>query len=605
MRLLFYTATVVFVILAGVFAFYALQMPDQAEGAKVVLTIDTQEAPTISTNTLYPEERSAPLVEQQQAAYDERNAQPDAPVYDANPDAVSDVRGEVGADSSSEGAAIGERTDAWDGSHRDNPPEVVQTDAAPAVEESSQDEPGADESLPVLLPGTAISGVDGGVAPAADFKEGFAQTEAQGGGDSANDASSSVIATEEPQPQQEEKLAALPEAVPATESITAEPATKSIAAEPVTESVTAEPATESVAAEPAAQSAASDPQIEPLREEPASSAETAAEAVIAATESGAQEAPASPDERELKKNFDAFLDTLKKKREGEAGAVAQIPPPPVPLRRPGTIPPPVKTAALENWAGSQFATTEIATKKSAAKTAARTATKPTGKPVRIAILLRGVGRDDRNSGDAVSKLPSAISLAVMPLSGGAPHWARKAREAGHEVIVQLPLEPSDYPINNPGPETLLTAAGPEQNLIKMRTLLGRFEGYTGVTNYLGGKILQSSEALRPILEDLKAKGLVYVGEGNNSHAVLRRIAGEIGLRYGGANVVIDAHPTPAAINQALDQLVELARKEGNAIGMAYASRTTIQQLETWSQSVSAKGITLVPVGALAQAPGAS
>lgn len=588
MRLLFYTATVVFVILAGVFAFYALQTPDQADGAKVVLTIDTQEAPPASVNTLNEEDRRAILDESQQAAYEERDAQPDAPANDADPDAVGEARDDSGDDSLPQDARIAQQTDARDEPRQETPPDIVQTDAAPAVEEASQDDAGSDDSLPILLPGTAISGVDSGAAPSADFKEGFAQIEPQDGDGASNDAGSSLTATEEPPPEQAERLAASPEPVPDTGN-----AAPDIPA----------------ADEPVARTAALDPQIDPLREEPAASneapaeseAEAPGEAAIAATEPAAEDAPASPQDSALEKNFEAFLGTLNEKPGSAAGAAAQTPSPPFPLRRPGNIPPPVKTAAIDGWAGSHLATTDIA----AAKTAANTAAKPTGEPVRIAILLRGVGRDDRNSGDAVSKLPSAISLAIMPLSGGAPQWARKAREAGHEVIVQLPLEPSDYPNNDPGPETLLASAGPEQNLIKLRTLLGRFEGYSGVTNYLGGRILQSGEALRPILEDLKSQGLVYVGEGNNSHAILRRIAGEIGLRYGGADVVIDAHPTPAAINQALDRLVALARKQGNAIGMGYASRTTIEQLQAWSQSASAKGITLVPVGALAQAPGAS
>jgi polysaccharide deacetylase 2 family uncharacterized protein YibQ len=586
MRLLFYTATVVFVILAGVFAFYALQTPDQADGARVVLTIDTQEAPPASVNTLSEEDRRAILDESQQAAYEERDAQPDAPANDADPDAVGEARDDSSEDSLPQDAVIAEQTDPRGESRQEAPPDIVQTDAAPAVEEASQDDAGSDDSLPILLPGTAISGVDSGAAPSADFREGFAQTETQDGDGASNDAGSSLTATE--QPGQEERLAALPEPVPDTQN--AAPDTPA-------------------GNEPVAPTAALDPQVDPLREEPAvsneapaeSEAEAPGEAAIAATEPAAQDAPASPQDRALEKNFEAFLDTLNEKPGSAAAAAAPIPTPPFPLRRPGDIPPPVKTAAIDGWAGSHLATTDIA----ATKTAANTAAKPKGETVKIAIMLRGVGRDDRNSGDAVSKLPSAISLAVMPLSGGAPHWARKAREAGHEVIVQLPLEPSDYPNNNPGPETLLVSAGPEQNLIKLRTLLGRFEGYSGVTNYLGGRILQSGEALRPILEDLKSQGLVYVGEGNNSHTILRRIAGEIGLRYGGADVVIDAHPTPAAINQALDRLVALARKQGNAIGMGYASRTTIEQLQAWSQSASAKGITLVPVGALAQAPGAS
>ena len=61
--------------------------------------------------------------------------------------------------------------------------------------------------------------------------------------------------------------------------------------------------------------------------------------------------------------------------------------------------------------------------------------------------------------------------------------------------MQLPLEPSDYPVNNPGPETLLASSAPDENASRLGTILGRFEGYSGVTNFLGGRMLQSKAAL--------------------------------------------------------------------------------------------------------------
>ncbi len=275
-------------------------------------------------------------------------------------------------------------------------------------------------------------------------------------------------------------------------------------------------------------------------------------------------------------------------REGETEAAAATPagpPPPLPLRRSTA-----KTAAVDGWGSTKIAAGDAAALK----------------PARIAILLRGVGRDDRNSGDAVTKLPPAISLAFMPYAGVAQQWARKAAEQGHEVIVQLPLEPTDYPVNNPGPETLLTSSSVDQNASRLGTILARFDGYSGVTNFLGGRMLQSKNALRPILEEVKSRGLIYVGEGNTkSHAIVRGLAGEIGLRYGGANVMIDAQPTPAAIQSALERLITIARTQGSAIGLGYASRSTIEQLEAWSRTLAAQGVTLVPVGTLAQTPGAS
>ncbi|WP_170937360.1 MULTISPECIES: divergent polysaccharide deacetylase family protein [Rhodomicrobium] len=286
---------------------------------------------------------------------------------------------------------------------------------------------------------------------------------------------------------------------------------------------------------------------------------------------------------------DGVMASLNVKDQPPEIAAPVVPPaPPVPLKRPAGGPPPAKTVALNGWSGTAFSTTEVAAPKAA----------------RIAILVRGLGRDERIGDDAVSKLPTAISLGFLPFGNSAQQLAGKARERGHEVIVQLPLEPADYPVNNPGPETLLSGSSPDENVTRLGNVLGRFEGYSGVTNFLGGKILQSKAALRPILENLKSRELIYVGEGK-SHAVVRGIAGEIGLRYGGADVMIDSNPAPEAVKKALDRLIAVARKDGSAIGLAYANRVTIDELEAWSQTLATQGITLVPVGVLAQTPGAS
>jgi polysaccharide deacetylase 2 family uncharacterized protein YibQ len=271
-------------------------------------------------------------------------------------------------------------------------------------------------------------------------------------------------------------------------------------------------------------------------------------------------------------------------------AAAAFPAPPVPARRPNDIPAQGErvAAAGGSWAGVQFATTEVNTK-----------------PARVAILLRGVGRHDPDKADAIGSLPSAISLGFWPYAAEGKRLASKAREKGHEIIVQVPLEPADYPASNPGPDALLTSLTPEQNAQRLETLLKRFEGHSGVTNLMGGKMLQSKDSLKPVLEELKARGLLYIGESNNSHATARQLAREINLRFGAAEVMIDAQPSQAAIDKALARLIAIARQRGSAIGIGNATALTVQQVHEWSETLAAQGITLVPVGALASAPGAS
>jgi polysaccharide deacetylase 2 family uncharacterized protein YibQ len=260
------------------------------------------------------------------------------------------------------------------------------------------------------------------------------------------------------------------------------------------------------------------------------------------------------------------------------------------VRKPN-IPLDDRTAA-NSWSGTQYAATD----------AVETSTKP---PARIGILLRGVGRNDLDSADAIGSLPSAISLGFWPYASQGGILAARARERGHEVIVQLPLEPNDYPASNAGPDTLLTSAPPEQNAQRLQAVLQRFEGTSGVTNLMGGKMLHAKTPLKPVLQDLKERGLLYLGENSNSHGTVKELARELNLRYGAADVMIDAQPSAEAIDKALARLVTIARQRGSAIGIGNASVVTVQQVHEWSDTLAAQGISLVPIGALAQTPGSS
>nr|MBX2806827.1 divergent polysaccharide deacetylase family protein [Hyphomicrobiales bacterium] len=329
-----------------------------------------------------------------------------------------------------------------------------------------------------------------------------------------------------------------------------------------------------VEGEPAAVEAAAEPVIDDIQSDQAQSEAPAPEPEAQASVDAAE---APEDKKELQATFNAFVAALKEEeREKE---LALVTPPPVPLKRPKNIPAPVRTASLS--ADSDAVTP------------------------RVGILLRGLGRNDRNSEIAVTILPPAISLGFAPYVGSAQQWAQEARDLGHEVIIQLPFEPEDYPKTNPGPETILTTSSASQNSSKLRTVLARFDGYNGVTSYYGGKLLQSPDALRPVLEDIKERGLIYISEPDASQALVRKLAGELGVIYGGADIIVDNFQTTDVIQKNLEQLIELARKNGSAIGMAYASRNSIEQLRIWSETVASKGVTLVPVGVLAATPGAS
>ena len=82
---------------------------------------------------------------------------------------------------------------------------------------------------------------------------------------------------------------------------------------------------------------------------------------------------------------------------------------------------------------------------------------------KIAIIIDGLGLSQTTTEEALTLLPPDITLAFAPYGNSLSRWTRRARSQGHELLVQVPMEPFDYPNNDPGPHTLLTSANAEQN----------------------------------------------------------------------------------------------------------------------------------------------
>lgn len=221
---------------------------------------------------------------------------------------------------------------------------------------------------------------------------------------------------------------------------------------------------------------------------------------------------------------------------------------------------------------------------------------PTGP--RIAIVLGGLGLSTLTTETAIDRLPAEITLAFAPYGDELERLSARARQAGHELLLHLPLEPYDYPDSDPGPHTLLTGLDPEQNRDRLHWLMSRFSGYAGVLNYMGARFTASEDALRPFLGELRDRGLVYIDDGTSPRSAVPKVAREIGLSVAVATRVVDAVPTRAAIDEALRQLEDSARETGSALGIGSALPVSIEAIREWARGLEARGVTLVPASAL-------
>lgn len=213
----------------------------------------------------------------------------------------------------------------------------------------------------------------------------------------------------------------------------------------------------------------------------------------------------------------------------------------------------------------------------------------------VAIVIGGLGVGAAKTNDAIVKLPPAVTLAFTPYGSDPGKQVERARAQRHEVLLQLPMEPFDYPDNDPGPQTLLTSATSEQNLDRMLWHMSRFQGYVGVANFMGARFIATDAAMQPIVRDAARRGLAFFDDGASPRSVAAAAAEGQGAPFARSDMVLDVVPTSADIDKALARLEGLAKERGVAVGTASALPISIERIGLWSKALESRGVLLVPL----------
>jgi polysaccharide deacetylase 2 family uncharacterized protein YibQ len=218
---------------------------------------------------------------------------------------------------------------------------------------------------------------------------------------------------------------------------------------------------------------------------------------------------------------------------------------------------------------------------------------------RIAIVFTSLGLSDAAGDAIILHMPPGVTLAFSPYSRKLTEWIARAREDGHEVLVELPMEPLNYPDDDPGPLALLSTLPVQDNITRMDGILARADGVVGVAALMGSRFTTSSDLMRPLLTALGERGYVYVDNNAAPFSVLPTLAGEIAVPIAINDHYIDREASRIAIDGRLQQLERIARSEGAAVAFASPYPITIERLAAWIPTLEAKGFVLAPITAVA------
>lgn len=208
---------------------------------------------------------------------------------------------------------------------------------------------------------------------------------------------------------------------------------------------------------------------------------------------------------------------------------------------------------------------------------------------RVAIIVEGLGLNKTATEAAIESLPSGVTLAFSPYARNLQDWLAKAQDAGHEVLIEVPMESKRFPANDPGPLGLLTSLDQIENVERLTTILEEAAGTAGVLDVTGSRFRESAEHINILLNNLDARGLFYV-------------QGRPGLRLGNnrvasatADIVLDERAFRASIDARLDYIERLAKYQGSSVAVTSAKPVNFERLALWLDRIGERGVSVAPV----------
>lgn len=213
----------------------------------------------------------------------------------------------------------------------------------------------------------------------------------------------------------------------------------------------------------------------------------------------------------------------------------------------------------------------------------------------VALVFDDMGVDRKRSAEVIA-LNGPLTLSFLPYAEKVGDQAASGRARGHEIMLHLPMQPEGNA--DPGPHALTLAQPPDERLKRLDWNLDRFSGYVGVNNHMGSRFTADAQAMGPVLQALKARGVFFLDSRTSPHSVGLSLAQRDGLPAAGRDVFLDHEMAAAAVDRRLGDLEAVARRQGHAIAIGHPHDVTIAAVRRFLAEMPGKGLTLVPVSTL-------
>ena len=228
---------------------------------------------------------------------------------------------------------------------------------------------------------------------------------------------------------------------------------------------------------------------------------------------------------------------------------------------------------------------------------------PRGRPLprdgeaRLAIVIDDIGHNVE-AAQRFLALGYPLTFSVLPDVPYARESAAEIRRAGREYIIHLPMEPFDYPRQDPGPYPLLLAQGMQETARRVRDYLADLPEAIGASNHMGSAYTYDVDHMQVVQTVLAERNLFFLNSRTSSTPVPEQVARQWGYAYLERDVFLDHDLSEAAIEAAFQAAVRNAQRAGQAIAIGHPHPQTWRVLHRNLPRLERRGVRAVPLSQL-------
>jgi polysaccharide deacetylase 2 family uncharacterized protein YibQ len=218
-----------------------------------------------------------------------------------------------------------------------------------------------------------------------------------------------------------------------------------------------------------------------------------------------------------------------------------------------------------------------------------------GRPM-IAVIIDDMGLDRKRSARAI-QLPGPLTMSFLTYARSLKRQAAAARDAGHEIMIHVPMEPDDSS-EYAGPKAIRRDLSEAELRRRVDWALGRLKNYVGINNHMGSRFTAHAPGMNLVLGEVKRRGLLFVDSRTSKKTVGAAVARQLSVPFAARDFFLDDDPARNAVEAKLKMLEQTATAKGYAIAIGHPYDSTLSLLEKWLPTLARRGFILVPVSAI-------